>query len=359
MKHFYLLILTSLLFLSAFAGDTKRLINSKSDLFTSSSWSPSTPLADGDILIVPKNYTLVVAKEVDLVQKGINNVTLIVEGALDLQNGKLTMDAESAIYLTSPTATIITSKGNPADKINIGNSEKYNGSVGAIVGPALADITTSSSTPSSIKTSSFISPSTEAIVKYTEILQSSTASNEALPVKFLSFSAAKSSTGVSVQWATAEEINADVFQIERSEDSRTWRTIGTVKAAGNSTSVNNYSFVDKNILNKVAYYRIKEIDIDGKHTYTDVKNVTNSVSSSASNVTIIPTGNNVVVNFSKQVTGTVVVRLISFGGQVLAQQTYSQAPLQIVFNRTYVNKGNYIVSVSNSSDLKVSKQIAL
>lgn len=359
MKHFYLLILSSLLFLSAIAGDTKRLINSNSDLFTSSSWSPSTPLSDGDILIVPKNYRLVITKEVDLVQKGINKVTLIVEGALDLENGKLTMDAESAIYLASPTATIVTTKGNPADKINIGNSEKYNGSVGAIVGPALADVTTSSSTSTSIKTSSFITPSSSTKAQYEAIIIAAEAASAALPVKFLSFNVSKASNGVSVQWATAEEVNADVFQIERSEDSRTWRSIGTVKAAGNSTNVQNYSFIDKNILNKVAYYRIKEIDIDGKPTYTDVKNVTNSVSSSATNVTIIPTGNNVVVNFTKQVAGTVVVRLISFGGQVLAQQAYTQAPLQIVFSRTYVNKGNYIVSVSNSSDLNVSKQIAL
>lgn len=350
MKHFYLLILTSLLFLSASA--VKRTYNSTGDILSPSSWSP-IGLENGDILIVDPGVTLEVTGQVDLVKAKLDKITLIVGGVLNLKNGKITLGSQSAIFLSSINAQIITNQG-AADQINIGGSEKYDGRSGTIVGPAIANITTASSKTTSIGTTAFEKPSDAVIVEYNSILGLA-----ALPVKFLSFNVSKASNGVSVQWATSEEINADVFQIQRSEDSRTWRTIGTVKAAGNSTSVKNYSFVDKTVLNRVAYYRIKEIDIDGKSTYTDVKNVTNSVSGPVNNVTIIPTGNNVVVNFSKQVSGTVVVRLISFSGQVLAQQTYPQAPLQIVFNRTYVNKGNYIVSVSNSIDLKVSKQIAL
>ncbi|MCU7548446.1 hypothetical protein OCK74_04930 [Chitinophagaceae bacterium LB-8] len=355
MKHIYLLILSSLLFFVAFAG-TKKLVVNNGDFSTANSWLPSVVPADGDVLIVPANYTLIVAKNINVAP---NNITIIVDGTVDLTNGKLILGSGSAIYLSSSTAAIVSSKGNPADKITIGGSEKYNGQVGDIAGPALADISTATT---STATSGFVSPSVSTITTY-ELLAGRSSSSDftVLPVKFLSFIVSKASTGVTVQWSTAQEINASVFHIERSEDSRTWRTIATVKAVGNSTNVQSYSYTDKTILNKVAYYRIKEVDTDGQYTYTDVKNVTNQSTQSvaANNVTIIANGNNVMVNFSKQVAGTVVVRLINFGGQVLTQQAYSQASQQIVFNKTYVNKGNYIISVSNNSDLNVAKQVAL
>jgi hypothetical protein len=365
LKHYYLLILFSVFFFTAFAG-TKKLVVNNGDISTASSWLPATLPDDGDVLIIPNGYTLVVSKQVNL---SAFNISLIVDGTVNLTNGKLTLGSESAVYLSSNTAQIISMQGNPSDKINIGGSEKYNGQIGTIVGPAIADATTPSTTTSnsgsnssSSITSGFVYPaaSTTATYEYLAGRASAPAIDDVLPVKFLSFNVAKTSTGVTVQWATAQEINADVFQIERSEDSRTWRKIGTVKAAGNSTTVQNYSFSDKTALNSVAYYRIKQLDIDGKYVYTDVKHVTNQPGSAnnANNVTIYATGNNVVLNFSKQVAGTVVVRLISFGGQVLSQQAYSQASQQIVFNKTLVNKGNYIVSVSNNSDLNISKQVA-
>jgi hypothetical protein len=103
------------------------------------------------------------------------------------------------------------------------------------------------------------------------------------------------------------------------------------------------------------------LDIDGKFIFTEVKAVTNKANPAGNpgNVNIIAANNNVIVNFAKEVKGTVVVRLISFGGQVIAQQSYNQPSQQIVFNRTAVNKGNYIVFVSNNLDLTASKQITL
>lgn len=353
MKHIYLLILSSLLFFTASAVRKTLSIN-HGGFQDPTAWNPTGVPSNGDVLIVPKSYTVVVAKQVDLAPQ---NITMIVDGTLDLDNGKLNLGTQSAIFLSS-TGRIITKQG-AADQIKIGGAEKYDGKSGTIAGPALADVNTTTS----IAGSSFMVPSSTTIATYDYIAgkTNSTDGITALPVNFLSFNVSQATTGISIKWATAQEENANVFQIERSEDSRTWRTVGTVKAVGNSSTIQNYSFTDKTTLNKVAYYRIKEVDNDGKLTYTEVKNVMNqsNLTSAVNNATIIASGSNVVINFSKQVAGTVIVRLISYSGQVLAQQTYNQASQQIVFNKTYVNKGNYIVSVSNNSDLNVSKQIAL
>jgi hypothetical protein len=337
LKHFYLLIFSSLFFFSTFAGQ-KTLVVNGGDWSNKDAWNPIGIPTGGDYVYVPKGYALNVKNE-NLQQ---SDITIKVDGQIIL-DGKFRLGEASSVELMSSQASFVITDKNAL--LEVGNVALVNGDGISsttpnitIPGPAIANKTTS------VSSTGFI-----------------TSDFTVLPVKFTSFTVSKAANGVSVQWTTAEEINADVFLVERSEDGRTWRTIGNVKAVGNSTNVQNYSYTDRITLNSIAYYRIRQVDSDGKFTYTDVKNITNqsNLTNTATNVTIVATGNNVIMNFSKQVKGTIVVRLISFGGQVLAQQTYSQAAQQIVFNKTNVNKGNYIVSVSNNLDLTVSKQIAL
>lgn len=95
------------------------------------------------------------------------------------------------------------------------------------------------------------------------------ASPDALPVTLLSFHAAKSKDQQSVKttWYTSEESNSSHFDIEKSEDGNTFQKIGTVKAAGNSSSIMRYSFVDARP-NKRNYYRLKQVDLDGSFEYS-------------------------------------------------------------------------------------------
>ncbi len=337
MKQFYLLILTSLVFVSALSAQKTLTING-ADWSNKDAWSPAGIPSDGDNVYVPAGYTLKVKNE-NLQQ---SDLTIKVGGQLIL-DGKFRLGDGSSIELLSNQASFVITDKNAL--LEIGNVALIDGdgissttpSI-TIVGPAIANNT------SNVSTTGFV-----------------TTDFSVLPVVFTSFTVSKAANGVAVQWSTAQEINADAFLVERSEDGRNWRTMGSVKAAGNSTNTQNYLYTDRTAVNKIAYYRIRQVDIDGRFTYTEVKNVTNqsNLSNTTANVNIVAAGNNVVMNFSKQVKGTVVVRLISFGGQVLAQQTYSQTGQQIVFNKTNVSKGNYIISVSNNLDLTVSKQVAL
>lgn len=98
--------------------------------------------------------------------------------------------------------------------------------------------------------------------------------NTVLPVKLLSFTAtASENKTVALKWATASETGSDNFYIERSADGRTFEHIGTVKAAGNSQSIKNYSFADMHPLAAVSYYRVKQIDIDATFSYSNIVTV--------------------------------------------------------------------------------------
>jgi len=92
-----------------------------------------------------------------------------------------------------------------------------------------------------------------------------------LPVKLISFIAKADGRKVLCNWETASEINNDYFMVERSPDGINYSTIGTVKGAGNNTSLAYYNFTDENPLNGNNYYRLKQNDFDGTFTFSDAE----------------------------------------------------------------------------------------
>jgi hypothetical protein len=88
-------------------------------------------------------------------------------------------------------------------------------------------------------------------------------SGSPLPVELTSFSANCEEGDVQLFWQTASEFNASHFSVEKSKDGYNWVGIGQVNAAGNSNSLLNYSYFDRNETSGVNYYRLIQVDIDG------------------------------------------------------------------------------------------------
>lgn len=91
-----------------------------------------------------------------------------------------------------------------------------------------------------------------------------------LPVKWLYVKGEMKNDQALLQWATGYEENTERFDIEQSSNGRDFKLIGTVAAAGKSTVTRYYSFADRNSSSGWNYYRIKQIDIDGKSSYSRV-----------------------------------------------------------------------------------------
>ena len=102
-----------------------------------------------------------------------------------------------------------------------------------------------------------------------------------LPVKFVSINASVKESNVLVNWLTAAEINNDYFEVERSMDGQIFAAIGKVQGAGNSNSTLSYIYVDKTAAKAFAqtnalFYRIKQVDFDGKYAYSNTIKVTST-----------------------------------------------------------------------------------
>jgi len=90
-----------------------------------------------------------------------------------------------------------------------------------------------------------------------------------LPVEITSLSAQNSSQGVELQWETSSETNNSHFEIERSSDDNSFEVIGRVNGVGNSLETQNYLFVDTNVSSlSRLYYRLKQVDFDGRFSYS-------------------------------------------------------------------------------------------
>lgn len=92
-----------------------------------------------------------------------------------------------------------------------------------------------------------------------------------LPVTVLAFHAQCIPGGVKCTWSTGSEQNNDFFVVQRSLDGKTWTDGGNVKGAGNSSTINNYEYIDDAVEpvsgSAIFYYRLKQTDFDGKYEY--------------------------------------------------------------------------------------------
>ena len=96
-----------------------------------------------------------------------------------------------------------------------------------------------------------------------------------LPVSFKSFTAARNRSNVLVKWETATEINNSGFAVERNING-TWEQLVFVASQalnGNSDALLSYQFTDLNNTKGITQYRIRQIDIDAKSKYSEVRAV--------------------------------------------------------------------------------------
>lgn len=94
-----------------------------------------------------------------------------------------------------------------------------------------------------------------------------------LPVQMGDFNVIESTEGVVLSWQTFSELNNDFFTVERSVAGVEWNELARVDGAGTSSSVNSYLYIDRDPLNGLSYYRIKQTDFNGFFSFSGIKTI--------------------------------------------------------------------------------------
>ena len=97
----------------------------------------------------------------------------------------------------------------------------------------------------------------------------------ALPVEMIDFQAhLEGKNSALLRWATAAETNNRGFEIERKpETDANFQTVGFVAGKGTATDQNDYRFQVDNLAGGTWYFRLKQLDADGRLAYSPLRSV--------------------------------------------------------------------------------------
>ncbi len=97
-----------------------------------------------------------------------------------------------------------------------------------------------------------------------------------LPVTLINFTAAKNKNNVTLKWETATENGNAGFEVYRNADNAGFQKVGYVASKafdGNSSAKLSYEFNDLNLVKGVTQYRLKQIDLQGKASMSEIRTV--------------------------------------------------------------------------------------
>lgn len=191
-----------------------------------------------------------------------------------------------------------------------------------------------------------------AISSFSPFTFGSSAGLNPLPIELLSFNGEAEKYGNQLRWSTATEINNDHFDLQRSEDGNQFNTIGRIEGQGNSSTTNNYSYLDEDPLNGINYYRLKQVDHNGDQTYSAIVAIESKAQdNSFVNVYPNPAVDNINISTSDDISK---VQVFNALGEIVYESNVLNSSGTIELNT--VSKGIYVIRATFSNDKVITSR---
>lgn len=139
-----------------------------------------------------------------------------------------------------------------------------------------------------------------------------------IPVEMITFKGYTKGAVNILNWSTASERNNREFVIERSLNGHDYQTIGSVKGNGNSAVVQNYNFTDDAAPLSIAYYRLRQIDFDGKENVSKAITLARSGNAKAGLEKIYPSVTSDVLTIEMTTNGNTTLTITDLLGRVVS-----------------------------------------
>ena len=184
-------------------------------------------------------------------------------------------------------------------------------------------------------------------------------SQSPLPLHLLTFSAKRANNTNLLNWTTAQEVNTDRFDIERSPNGREFSKIGTVKTNSNN---GQYNYTDNNpfaspLSNTVGegpgvrFYRLKMIDKDGQFTYSPIRQLTINNSQFTISIFPNPVHSKLQLQINNDKKTTLQLDIITQDGKVVLSSKLSatEGAMLRSINVAALQSGTYFLRVTSGS----------
>lgn len=190
----------------------------------------------------------------------------------------------------------------------------------------------------------------------------------ALPVELTSFSANLNGSAVELHWVTATEVNNMGFFVESYHcNSQLWETIGFVPGSGNSNSPKDYYFADRLDLNldHNLFYRLKQIDNNGKFQYSKVLEVSTDIqllSFKLQQNYPNPFNPSTVITYSIPASSNVIIEIYNILGKLittLVNKNQEPGSYKVYFDAGGLSNGIYYYRIQAGSFTETKKMLLL
>ncbi len=175
-----------------------------------------------------------------------------------------------------------------------------------------------------------------------------------LPVLWGNVSAVRNGKTVKVEWSTEQENNVKYFEVERSINGTNWATLPYRIPATNRSTATRYEATDRDYIVLQVFYRVKEVDEDGRFVYSQVKTVYADKGATKISVYPVPTSNRFYLN-NVNVSQVKDVKLMNESGNVLRNWKKGEPFYDIID----MPKGVYFIRVEladgTTEQLRISK----
>lgn len=145
-----------------------------------------------------------------------------------------------------------------------------------------------------------------------------------------------------INWSTTSEQNTAYYAVEASLNGIEFKEAGRVLAAGNSNSLSNYNFVDREINQQSYYYRIKQVDADGKIAYSKTIRI-NVVGFRKATLYPNPVKDKTTISFSLQQSSSITANITNASGLMIktTSQHYTKGEHKMHLDLSMLPTGSY------------------
>jgi hypothetical protein len=176
-----------------------------------------------------------------------------------------------------------------------------------------------------------------------------------LPVNWLNFTAQRTTArAVELKWSTATELNNDHYEIQRSVDGVSFSTIASVIASNKR----QYEYTDTHPFVSTNFYRIKQVDKDGKYSYSFIVKISINDNGIRWQLYPNPAENNTAIYAQKDLIKVRVI-LTDLSGRILFLGQYNNISVGEHIDIPVQNlaKGVYMLKVISEQGSKTEKLV--
>jgi hypothetical protein len=182
-----------------------------------------------------------------------------------------------------------------------------------------------------------------------------TIADPVLPLQLARFSAGVAAGSTNLHWQIAPIIGLSRFEIERSSDGVSFKSIGTIDVANSSFS--QFAFTDKGTQNGTSYYRLKIFKIDGSFSYSHAIIVERKQTNKLA-VYPNPVGSNITV-LHNSTRAQALLTIFTIDGKRIETMALIPNTTQTSFSTRNLTKGHYQIEIKNGGESQFVKFVKL